>query len=93
MVSHPPFAPHAPAERPGLICCRQLTFQPVGADAPSLQDISLRRDAGGRVGIIGPSGSGKTTLALLLASLHPVALPGGITGGSASLFFAFATPN
>jgi ABC-type multidrug transport system fused ATPase/permease subunit len=45
------------------------------------------------VGIIGPSGSGKTTLALLLAGLHPVALPGGITGGSASLFFAFATPN
>jgi len=33
------------------------------------------------VGIIGPSGSGKTTLALLLAGLHPVALPGGITGG------------
>lgn len=80
MVSHSPSAPHVPDERPGLIRARQLAFQPAGADAPLLQDISLDIAAGERVGIIGPSGSGKTTLALHLAGLHHVALLGRTSG-------------
>ncbi|HVM47537.1 MAG TPA: ABC transporter ATP-binding protein [Candidatus Acidoferrum sp.] len=80
MVSHPQSAHHPLDERSGLIRTWQLAFQPAGADAPLLQDISLHIEAGERVGIIGPSGSGKTTLALHLAGLHHVALLGRSSG-------------
>lgn len=63
-----------------MIRTEQLTFHAAGAEAPLLQDISLRIGAGERVGIFGPSGSGKTTLALHLAGLHKVALLGRTSG-------------
>ncbi|WP_127479598.1 thiol reductant ABC exporter subunit CydD [Nocardioides pantholopis] len=55
------------------------------AAPPALQDLSLRVDAGDRVGVVGPSGSGKSTLAaLLLRFLDPVS--GTVRlGGTASV--------
>ena len=80
MVSHPESPHHPHNERAGLIRTQQLTFQAAGTDAPILEAVSLRIDAGERVGIIGPSGSGKTTLALHLTGLHHVALLGRTSG-------------
>ena len=80
MVSHPESANHPHDERAGLIRTQQLAFQAAGTDAPLLEDVSLRIEAGERVGIIGPSGSGKTTLALHLTGLHHVALLGHTSG-------------
>ena len=80
MVSHPESPNHAHPERTSLIRTQQLTFQAAGTEAPLLEAVSLRIEAGERVGIIGPSGSGKTTLALHLTGLHRVALLGRTSG-------------
>jgi energy-coupling factor transport system ATP-binding protein len=80
MVSHPESPHHPHNERTGLIRTQQLTFEAAGTDAPLLEAVSLRIEAGERVGIIGPSGSGKTTLALHLTGLHHVALLGRTSG-------------
>jgi energy-coupling factor transport system ATP-binding protein len=80
MVSHPESPNHPHNERTGLIRTQQLTFQAAGTEAPLLEAVSLRIEAGERVGIIGPSGSGKTTLALHLTGLHHVALLGHTSG-------------
>jgi energy-coupling factor transport system ATP-binding protein len=80
MVSHPESSHHPHNERAALIRTQQLTFEAAGTDAPILEAVSLRIEAGERVGIIGPSGSGKTTLALHLTGLHHVALLGHTSG-------------
>jgi energy-coupling factor transporter ATP-binding protein EcfA2 len=53
-----------------------------GADAPSLQDISLQIESGETVLIRGASGAGKTTLLYCLNVLFPMFLPDHLTARS-----------
>ncbi len=54
----------------GALQVEDLTFTYDGAMTPSLQDISLRVDAGSTLGVVGSTASGKTTLLNLLLRLH-----------------------
>jgi oligopeptide/dipeptide ABC transporter ATP-binding protein len=71
------------AARP-LLEVRHLTTHYVTARGtrvlPAVDDVSLRLDAGGTLGIVGESGSGKSTLALSLLRLLPAAAR--IVGGT-----------
>jgi ATP-binding cassette subfamily B protein len=64
-------SPAAVGEIRGDIEFRGLSFGYNGD--PLLKDISLRIEAGMKLGIVGPVGSGKTTLVRLIARLYPVA--------------------
>ena len=54
----------------GALDMRQVTFSYPGQDTPALSKVSLRMNAGERVGIIGRNGSGKSTLARLLMNFY-----------------------
>ncbi|WP_407926707.1 type I secretion system permease/ATPase [Aquipseudomonas guryensis] len=54
----------------GALDMRQVTFSYPGQDTPALTKVSLRMNAGERVGIIGRNGSGKSTLARLLMNFY-----------------------
>jgi ATP-binding cassette subfamily C protein LapB len=54
----------------GALDVRQVSFSYPGQGSPALAKISLRLNAGERVGIIGRSGSGKSTLARLLMGFY-----------------------
>ena len=50
----------------------EVTFRYPGAERPTLQNLSMRMDAGQTVGIVGATGSGKTTAVdLMLGLLEP----------------------
>ena len=55
--------------RPLDVVVDGLVFTHPGKEEPTLQDVSLRIDAGTHVAFIGPSGAGKTTLVDLLLGL------------------------
>jgi ATP-binding cassette subfamily C protein LapB len=54
----------------GDISFENVTFKYPEADAPALDDLSLKIEEGERVAIIGKIGSGKTTIGRLLARLY-----------------------
>lgn len=54
----------------GGLNVRQVSFSYPGQSSPALAKVSLRLNAGERVGIIGRSGSGKSTLARLLMGFY-----------------------
>ena len=54
----------------GALDVRQVSFSYPGQGSPALAKVSLRLNAGERVGIIGRSGSGKSTLARLLMGFY-----------------------
>ncbi len=54
----------------GALDVRQVSFSYPGQSSPALAKVSLRLNAGERVGIIGRSGSGKSTLARLLMGFY-----------------------
>ncbi|MVW75690.1 type I secretion system permease/ATPase [Pseudomonas sp. R-22-3w-18] len=54
----------------GALELRQVTFSYPGQSTPALANVSLRLNAGERVGIIGRNGSGKSTLARLLMAFY-----------------------
>jgi ATP-binding cassette subfamily B multidrug efflux pump len=63
----------APAAPRGEIEFRGLGIRYAGgADAPALEDVSLRVPAGTTLGVVGPVGSGKTTLASVVPRLLEV---------------------
>ena len=64
-------SPIVPESLSGDIEIRSLSFGYSGE--PLLKNISLRINAGMKLGIIGPVGCGKTTLVRLIARLYPVA--------------------
>lgn len=68
-VTSPP-SPVVPEIVLGELEFRRLSFGYAGE--PLLHDISLRIEAGMKLGIVGPVGSGKTTLVRLIARLYPV---------------------
>ncbi len=58
--------------RGGAVEFRDVTFTYHGAPTPALSDLTVKIDAGERVGIVGRVGSGKTTMGKLLAGFyHP----------------------
>lgn len=61
---------------PGTVEFDDVSFTYPGAEAPVLQGISFRADAGETVAVVGSTGSGKTTLVSLIPRLFDV------TGGS-----------
>lgn len=60
----------------GVVEFDDVSFTYPGADAPVLQGISFRADAGETVAVVGSTGSGKTTLVSLIPRLFDV------TGGT-----------
>jgi len=66
-----PLSPLAPEKVRGALEFRNLSFGYDGG--PLLKDISLRVEAGMKLGVVGAVGSGKTTLVRLVARLYPVA--------------------
>ncbi len=54
----------------GYVEFQNVTFGYPGSEIASVRDVSVRIDAGERIGVIGPVGSGKTTLARLLCGLY-----------------------
>ncbi|MDO5030521.1 MAG: ABC transporter ATP-binding protein [Corynebacterium sp.] len=50
--------------------CRNVSFRYLGADSPSLSDVSLTASAGEWLSIIGPNGCGKSTLLHCIAGLN-----------------------
>jgi ATP-binding cassette subfamily B protein len=69
--------PDRPGARPirierGEVEFDHVTFHYTGHETPLYRDLSLRIQAGERVGLVGPSGSGKTTLVKLIQRLYDV---------------------
>jgi len=60
---------------PLAILCEGVSFTYPGADAPALENVTLRVPTGERLGILGPNGGGKSTLLSLILGLQ-----GGHTG-------------
>ncbi|WP_420827008.1 type I secretion system permease/ATPase [Aquipseudomonas campi] len=54
----------------GALDIRQVSFSYPGQSTPALIKVSLRMNAGERIGIIGRSGSGKSTLARLVMNFY-----------------------
>ncbi|UUY06670.1 type I secretion system permease/ATPase [Pseudomonas sp. J452] len=54
----------------GALDVRQVSFSYPGQSTPALVKVSLRMNAGERIGIIGRSGSGKSTLARLVMNFY-----------------------
>lgn len=54
----------------GALDIRQVSFSYPGQSTPALVKVSLRMNAGERIGIIGRSGSGKSTLARLVMNFY-----------------------
>lgn len=67
VLEAPPFDPTPRARRLEL---DHVVFSYGGADAPSLDDISLVVEPGTSVGIVGPSGAGKSTLIDIVCGLR-----------------------
>ncbi|MFF5263706.1 ABC transporter ATP-binding protein [Actinomadura viridis] len=63
-------APVRPPEGFGRIVVEDVTFTYPGADAPSLNGVSLEVVRGEVVALVGENGSGKSTLAKILAGLY-----------------------
>jgi putative ABC transport system ATP-binding protein len=59
----------APPPRPVTLALRNVTFAYPGR-APSLRDLSLTLEPGGRVAVVGPNGSGKSTLVDVVLGLR-----------------------
>jgi len=58
------------AELPASIELRDVGFRYADGEAPVLQGVNLRIEAGESVAIIGPSGCGKTTLLKIMLGVH-----------------------
>jgi len=59
-----------PGRLRGAIELRDVSFGYAAAEAPTLQDVSVRIRPGEKVALVGPSGAGKSTLARLLLGMH-----------------------
>ena len=62
------------------ISARNLTFKYAGAEAPSMENVSISIEKGEFVILTGPSGCGKTTLCRCLNGLIPNFYSGDLTG-------------
>lgn len=51
----------------GALSVEQVTFTPLGADAPTVRRLTFAIDPGEILGVVGPSGAGKSTLGRLIA--------------------------
>lgn len=58
-----------PTSGPAAVEYESVSFTYPGAEAPALERVSLRVDAGERLGILGPNGGGKSTLLKLTLGL------------------------
>jgi ATP-binding cassette, subfamily B, bacterial len=59
-----------PADKPGVIEFRHVTFRYPGSTQPAVNDISFRIEPGQSLALVGENGAGKTTLVKLLARLY-----------------------
>ena len=73
ILAEPDVPKGIPLPRPeGRVVAEGLSYQPPGARAPILQNISFKIEPGDAVGIVGPSAAGKSTLArLIVGALKP----------------------
>ncbi len=62
-------APTPTPPRPAALEIERVSYTYEGAPSPALREISLRVDAGERLGILGPNGAGKTTLVRIALGL------------------------
>lgn len=56
---------------------QSLSHRYPGAERPALDDVSLRVEAGERLGLLGPNGAGKSTLMRLCCGFLPIAAASG----------------
>lgn len=100
-MAAPPLPPTAwrpmPTE-PAFLCAERVSYA-YGSESPTVQDASLRLQAGAFHCLVGRSGCGKTTLlklaaGLLLPTAGTVRIDGGpVTGPSQKVGFVFQTPS
>lgn len=60
----------APADRPGRIELRGVSFRYPGAAHDAVSNVSFTIEPGERIALVGPNGAGKTTLVKLLLGLY-----------------------